>query len=155
MNFLANLFRRSSSTHGVPNLLRVDSDIWRGGQPTAEGWAWLYAQGVRIAVKLNYEPEGAPPDIAIVVASMPPEGISDAENRPDDAVVRKAVDALIHHGAGGAYVHCDHGQDRTGLIVALYRLACGWSRHAARREMLSNGFHPIFLGLDDVWEDWK
>ncbi|MBC7739269.1 MAG: protein-tyrosine-phosphatase, partial [Candidatus Saccharibacteria bacterium] len=47
-------------------------------------------------------------------------------------------------------VHCHHGADRTGLIVALYRLiAQGWSRDAAIAELIEGGygFHPIWANI--------
>lgn len=136
----------------MPNLREVEPGVYRGGQPTAAGWTWLAAHGVRVSVKLNYEPEGAPPGIRVVVASMPPETLRDMEARPKDATVKLALDTML--AGGGIYVHCDHGQDRTGLLVGLYRVAHDhWTRSAAWREMLRDGYHVELLGLDDVWED--
>lgn len=144
-------------THDIPNFDQVDPGVYRGGQPTAAGWAWLQSQGVTIDVKLNYQPENAPAGMTVVVASMPPEGLADAEKRPDASAVGLAVHALSRSelGIGKVFVHCDHGQDRTGLIVGLYRVFRDhWTRAAAHREMLAHGFHELFLGLDAVWEDW-
>ena len=43
---------------------------------------------------------------------------------------------------GGVYVHCYHGVDRTGFMVACYRIVvCGWTVERAYKEMLENGFH--------------
>jgi len=42
---------------------------------------------------------------------------------------------------GGVLVHCKHGQNRTGLITAMYRIVYdGWSREEAMGEMLEGGF---------------
>lgn len=38
------------------------------------------------------------------------------------------------------YIHCFHGKDRTGLAIALWRVANGWSCDAALREARSFGF---------------
>lgn len=38
------------------------------------------------------------------------------------------------------YIHCFRGMDRTGLAIALYRRAMGWSCEAAMREAKSLGF---------------
>lgn len=139
---------------GIPNLAEVDPGVYRGGQPTAPGWAWLVAHGVRTSIKLNYEPEGAPASISVIVASMPPEGIDTAEARPSSSAVGLALHALNHH-AGAVFIHCDHGQDRTGLLVGLYRvLHDRWTPTAARAEMGLHGYHSIFLGLDAVWHEW-
>lgn len=38
------------------------------------------------------------------------------------------------------YIHCEHGADRTGMLVALYRVIYqGWSPEDAYREWLQNG----------------
>lgn len=40
------------------------------------------------------------------------------------------------------YVHCHQGVDRTGVVIAYYRVhAEAWTVEAAIREMLDNGFH--------------
>lgn len=48
------------------------------------------------------------------------------------------------------YVHCEHGIDRTGLMIALYRVFVqGWNRQAAHDEMVQMGhsaFRQIFTG---------
>jgi len=42
------------------------------------------------------------------------------------------------------YLHCKHGSDRAGLLVAIYRMAReGWSADEAYREMKECGFHLI------------
>jgi len=49
-------------------------------------------------------------------------------------------------------VHCLHGNDRTGVLCAFYRvLVQGWSRARAWDEAILQGFHPELLGLDDEW----
>lgn len=47
-------------------------------------------------------------------------------------------------------VHCYHGADRTGIIIAMYRvIEQGWSIDDAKREMTQGGFgyHPIWINL--------
>ncbi len=59
----------------------------------------------------------------------------------------------VDSDAGGAalpkiYVHCRHGQDRTGLVIGPQRvLVEGWAPADAYAEMLAHGFHPYFEGL--------
>jgi hypothetical protein len=53
----------------------------------------------------------------------------------------------------GTLVHCTHGQDRTGLVLACYReWSQGWPKAAAQKEMLDDGFHPMLRGLWDFWQ---
>lgn len=43
---------------------------------------------------------------------------------------------------GKVYVHCKHGVDRTGMVIAAYRMmAQRWSFGKAKEEMLAMGFH--------------
>jgi protein tyrosine/serine phosphatase len=56
---------------------------------------------------------------------------------------------------GPILVHCNHGADRTGLILALYRtLYDGWSKDAAVGEMLRGefGFHAIWGNIPEFIE---
>ncbi len=44
------------------------------------------------------------------------------------------------------YVHCDHGVDRTGMVLAAYRIQVdGWTFERAYEEMRSHGFHEEWL----------
>ena len=52
----------------------------------------------------------------------------------------------------GTYVHCEHGQDRTGLIIGAYRVRVQrWSKSQAYQEMKAHGFHPLLHGLYSSW----
>jgi protein tyrosine/serine phosphatase len=49
-----------------------------------------------------------------------------------------------------AFVHCQHGADRTGLMCAIYRVTvCGWTKEEAIREMTQGGFghHAVWTNL--------
>jgi protein tyrosine/serine phosphatase len=51
-----------------------------------------------------------------------------------------------------AFVHCQRGADRTGFMVAIYRVAvCGWSKESAIDEMTHGGyeFSPLWGNLVD------
>jgi hypothetical protein len=53
---------------------------------------------------------------------------------------------------GAIYVHCLHGEDRTGLVIGLERVFVeGWSPESAWKEMLAFGFHTFYLGLDSYF----
>lgn len=51
-----------------------------------------------------------------------------------------AILQIMEHAEGKILIHCRHGRERTGLIVALYRMYCqSWSMEAAYREMVDEG----------------
>lgn len=152
--------------NGVPNLVKVDSGLWRSGQPTtAQQWQTLKSLGITRVVKLNFESEGSD-DGAIAVGmtvdvlSIQPEGDQDIFDniantfvQPDPARLVE-IETAIELG-GGVLVHCTHGQDRTGLVIGRYRvLHDGWSKDAAYTEMLANNFHSLLHGLHESWEQF-
>ncbi len=52
------------------------------------------------------------------------------------------------------YIHCLHGQDRTGLACAIYRVKIqGWTRDDAIKEMYSMGFHSFPYKTPLGWEE--
>lgn len=54
-------------------------------------------------------------------------------------------------------IHCQHGQDRTGLVCAAYRVrVCGWTKDQAMKEALSFGYRDyINFGLNKTWEGFS
>ena len=51
---------------------------------------------------------------------------------------------------GPYLVHCQHGADRTGTMVAMYRMVIqGWSREKAVDELVNGGygFHPMWKNI--------
>lgn len=140
----------SPTVHGIANFAAVDADlgIYRGGQPAAAGWVYLNSIGVSNVVKLNLREEGADPPVDGTFTFVP---ISPAEQLL--GVSRLKLDLAVAGIGPGTYIHCEHGQDRTGLIVACWRVNVQhWTKAAAEQEMLAHGFHKSLLGL---WEFWK
>jgi protein tyrosine/serine phosphatase len=46
------------------------------------------------------------------------------------------------------YIHCQLGQDRTGVVIAAYRMRVdGWSLSEAEAEMQSFGFNDLWFKL--------
>ena len=57
---------------------------------------------------------------------------------------------LIEESPGPVLVHCQHGADRTGALLAAYRMVVqDWPRQNALAEMLEGGYgyHPIWGNL--------
>jgi protein tyrosine/serine phosphatase len=53
---------------------------------------------------------------------------------------------------GPVLVHCQHGADRTGVVIAMYRIIYqGWSKQQALDEMENGGFnfHAIWTNIPD------
>jgi protein tyrosine/serine phosphatase len=67
----------------------------------------------------------------------------------------KSIVAMVNDPAlYPIFVHCKHGQDRTGLILGLYRVYYQhWRPADAYQEMLDYGFHPILFLLKHSYKE--
>ena len=147
-----------SLTDQVPHLALVDEPaIYRGGQPTLAGWQWLRQAGVSNVIKLNQIEEAS--DRQAIALGMtlyyhPIDTLQQLITGPSPA----DIDAALTEITPGTFIHCQHGQDRTGLLVGLYRITPRspispvWPRDQAWQEMTNHGFHPALLGLTKYWQ---
>lgn len=146
----------------LPNLKIVDAGFYRSGQPTAMGFKWLEDhENLAMVLKLNTESEGTDSigdDSAaarfVTVVNFPITFDQQLGLDPIDLnALAKIIEELPHYGT---LIHCQHGEDRTGLAVAMHRvLVDGWTTDAAEKEMLANGFHTSLAGLWYAWHQFK
>lgn len=144
----------------LPNLHQVDERLWRGGRPQVlSDYDWLEAHCKSI-VNLEGDDMAAKEFQAIRDTKLdflwfpinPFELYVDAP--PLDLL--DYLVAWIDKLSPMVYIHCQHGQDRTGLVVAAYRMAHGWSFDDAYREALEHGYrHWLNGGLNHVFECLK
>ena len=70
----------------------------------------------------------------------------------DEEDIVKAL-RIIKNRKGPILIHCWHGSDRTGAVIAMYRLVFqGWSKENAIKEMTEEGFgfHRQFSQIIDM-----
>jgi len=129
---------------GVANLGKISEVLLRGAQPQKKGFAGLLALGITTIVNLRqpgreveWERKLAE-SLGLHFVSIPISGWS----APSDAQVAQFL-MLFHDPAGQrVFVHCYYGDDRTGVMVASYRIAQQhWTAEHALEEMYSFGFH--------------
>lgn len=63
---------------------------------------------------------------------------------------KNVIEALkiINNAPKPLLIHCKHGSDRTGLIVAMYRIIFeDWTKEKAIDELKKYGFHTIFFNI--------
>lgn len=132
---------------GLSNVGRVAPGIFRGAQPGKDGYATLKTMGIRTVIDMRTtESEKAQVESAGMRAiAVPIEMTRDGLKEKVDKVVALMADPANQP----VYVHCRHGQDRTGIAVAAYRMKQqGWSLADAEAEMQAFGFN-------DVWVNFK
>jgi protein tyrosine/serine phosphatase len=136
---------------GLPNLYRVTPQLYRSAQPSGIGLAEAEAMGIRTVLSLRQTVRddrlGGPEGLRLIRVKMKARHVAER-----DGVKVVAAMCAVMRGLeeGPVLVHCHHGADRTGLIVALYRLLYqGWSRPQAIDELTLGGygFHPVWANI--------
>lgn len=141
---------------GLPNLNRVSESLYRSAQPTKEGFEYLSTQSVLVkgdrpintVVSLRAFNDDAPTVPA--GSSLHLEQIRFKTWHPEDEDVIKFLRIATTPSLQPVLVHCQHGSDRTGTMVAIYRIAYeGWTKKQATDEMINGGFgfHPMWQNL--------
>jgi len=134
---------------GLPNFAEVAPGIYRGAAPTPEGWARLHQMGIRTEIDLRIEKRGR----AEAEAEAAHYGISRihlplGREAPTKKQVATFLAALDNPAQRPVFIHCQHGADRTGAMVGIYRVTRqGWSFDRTYTEMRHYGFKPFLSEL--------
>lgn len=136
--------------------------VYRSGQPRGDvEWGYLRKMGIKAVVKLNEfssdvnESEerslAEKHNINLIRIYMAPEDFPHNWNpwaHPDEKTLMRAVEALENRNNLPALVHCSHGKDRTGLVVAVYSVRNKkYCKDTALNEMEHYGTSPFLFGL--------
>jgi tyrosine-protein phosphatase SIW14 len=129
---------------GIPNAGKISDVLLRGAQPSEKGFAQLKKLGVTTIVNLRDESREVvwerkvTESLGLRYVNIPVRGWSP----PFDNQVAQFL-KLFHDTAGQRiFVHCYYGDDRTGVMVATYRIAQqDWTADQAVKEMYFFGFH--------------
>ena len=132
---------------GLKNLHRVTPALYRSAQPTAEGMHQLEQLGIRTVISLRAfnsvrdEAKGT---------GLRLERIRFNTWHAEDAEVVRFLRLVAAGTNAPVLVHCQHGSDRTGTMLAIYRMAVqGWSKEQAIRELKEGGYgyHTMWFNL--------
>jgi protein tyrosine/serine phosphatase len=128
--------RGQPAQDGILNFGKVDEQVYRGAQPDAEAIKTLKKLGVKLIVNLRLPGDGWKEEASealangILYTNFPMSGVG----RPNDEQVRQVL-ALFENLSAPVFIHCQHGCDRTGTVIACYRIQHhGWSAELALRE---------------------
>lgn len=160
----------SSDEIPIRNFSEVSPGVYRGGAPDDAGTAYLASIGLktdidlesfRWPVVLDEATDDAADNIKLVsepLFSLP--GILSFIQPPiTNHRINKILKLMSDPERQPVFVHCELGDDRTGLVVGLYRvLVEKWKPEDAWAEMLKFGYHPHFEELTKYFEKrthWK
>jgi protein tyrosine phosphatase (PTP) superfamily phosphohydrolase (DUF442 family) len=132
---------------GLPNLHRVSATLYRGAQPTAEGFRELRQLGVKTVVNLRAFHSDRH---RLRGLDLGYEHIDFKSWHAEKEDLVRFLKITTDPERQPVFVHCQHGADRTGTAVAVYRLCVeGWSKDETIEEMTRGGFgfHPLWVNL--------
>jgi tyrosine-protein phosphatase SIW14 len=156
--FLLTLALPAVAYRGLPpqesigNFGKIDERLYRGAQPDASGLKSLKRLGVKTIINLRMandvwqaeETEAQANGITYI--NLPMRGLG----RPTDEQVRQAL-SMIDTLPAPIFIHCKHGCDRTGTVVACYRIAHDkWSGESALREAVQYGMSKLERGMKQL-----
>ncbi len=148
-----------SSVPGIKNFYQVDAHVYRGAQPTDEGFKYLAKIGVDTVIDLREADERSGAEEKVVrgtgmkYVNIPMTGLTP----PTKAEITKILGIMKDNTTGPVFVHCKRGADRTGVVIASYRIdhdhwdnaralseakACGMSLFQFPRQSYIRAFAP-------------
>jgi protein tyrosine phosphatase (PTP) superfamily phosphohydrolase (DUF442 family) len=145
----APAFSADLSVEGIPNFHQVNARLFRGGQPSLAAWPRLAALGVTTVIDLCREREHSTSVEATAVEEAGMRYVSfpmDGSATPSGPQIARALDLL--EAGDTVFVHCKLGMDRTGVVIAAYRIAREhWANQQALDEAEDLGMHWYSSGM--------
>jgi protein tyrosine/serine phosphatase len=109
---------------GIQNWAHVTDTLYRGAQPSSAGFKTLQQMGVGIVVDFRDErgeiasESKAVQTLGMKYVSIPWSGSA----KPSTIQVVQFLDLVRENPQAKIFVHCKRGADRTGVMVAAYRI---------------------------------
>lgn len=141
----------------LPRFQQVSERLFRGSQPRAGGIRRLAELGINTIINMRGENQLTRSDEAEARAlglnyfnvPLPIWG------RPDDERVKRVMAIIAAPESGRIFAHCRDGVDRTGMIMALYRMSVeGWKPRDALAEAGRRGMRRIQYWMRGYVEDY-
>jgi protein tyrosine/serine phosphatase len=141
--------QRIDGVPGIENFARMNPNLYRGAQPTPEGFKQLKQMGVKTVIdfrshhstKAQVEAAGLTPVEIPLKADL-------GSTPPTQEELQHFFKVVLDPERQPVYIHCAFGKDRTGTMAAVYRLEMdGWTPEEAMQEMEAFGYHNIYRDL--------
>ncbi|MBS1642305.1 MAG: tyrosine-protein phosphatase [Bacteroidetes bacterium] len=130
----------------IKNLWKVNDSIYRSAQPDSIGFLYLKSIGINGTLNLrsNFSDKKflTGTDISTYNVGMEANKITDEEIIESLKIIKSSRKPLV--------IHCKQGSDRTGVIIAMYRIIFqGWPKDKALFEMQGGnyGFHSKYINI--------
>lgn len=141
----------------LPNFHQVNAQLYRGAQPKRGGLAELARLGVKTIINLRSDDEQSDAEerearaLGLGYYKVPMRRVG----RPDDALIEHALELINDAALQPVFVHCKRGADRTGTVIACYRIRHdGWTAAAATAEAKRYGLSFFESGMKHYINDF-
>lgn len=141
----------------LPNFHQVNESLYRGAQPKSGGIQKLVQLGIKTIVNLRDDDDRARAEEAEARAA----GLGyfnlpiDSFGRPSDERIERVLAIINAPENQPVLVHCKRGADRTGTIIAIYRIEHdGWTSERAKAEANHYGMGSWQIGMKDYIHDY-
>ena len=161
--FVASASPAQTPSHTeLPNFFKVSERLYRGGQPRTGGVKKLAEIGIKTIINLRGTDEMTRAEEAeakaagLVYFNIPMPGLS----RPTHEQISRVMEIVGNQDSGPVFIHCKRGSDRTGTVVAIYRISRdGWTADKALTEAKRFGLSWMEFGMkdyvSDYYRDWN
>ncbi|MCM3869151.1 MAG: tyrosine-protein phosphatase [Pyrinomonadaceae bacterium] len=141
----------------LPNFHKVNDVVYRGAQPKGGGLELLRQLGIKTVVNLRANDARAKQEevdahlTGLQYFNLPFE----RWGRPQDEAIEQVLSIINNPANQPVFVHCQHGADRAGVVIAIYRIAHdGWTGQRATAEAKRYGLKPWQVGMKDYIQDF-
>ena len=141
----------------LPNFHKVNERLFRGGQPKKDGIKKLSDLGIKTIIDLRGESEETKAEesqakgFGMRFFNVP----MSSAGRPSEDQVKRVFEIIETSENAPVFIHCRRGSDRTGLIIALFRIKHdGWTDIQALDEAKRYGLGFIQFGKRDYIKDY-
>lgn len=139
----------SLNSKDLPNFHQVNENFYRGGQPTIEGIKQLAKLGIKTVINFR-DPDGKVRREKEISESLGMKFFNPHLSnwfKSKDSDILKILEIIQTPDNQPVFIHCKRGADRTGTVVALYRMIYeNWTAKEANKEAKLLG-----LGWWQVW----
>ncbi len=149
--------QKTAKNKDLPNFYKVNANLYRGGQPKENGVRQLSQMGVKTIINLRGDDD---------LAKKEEKWATDAGMRfinvslsnwfePKDTDIEKIVALINQTENQPVFIHCKRGSDRTGTVIAVYRMTHdGWTAKQANEEAKKFGFGWWQFWMKDYINDY-
>jgi protein tyrosine/serine phosphatase len=149
--------QKQSAAKDLPNFYQISAGFYRGAQPTEAGVRELAEMGVKTIIDLRGEDENSKKEALWAQNAKINFITHNLSNwfRPKDAEIEKIIAEINKPENQPVFVHCQRGADRTGTVVAVYRITHdGWTARQANAEAENFGFGWWQIWMKDYIGDY-